>query len=240
MKNKIVGTGITKRKVVVWDDFEEALACLKQGYDSMVGRRYDFEDWILKPIEETAWNTLQAAGLTRKKLLQEAKRIAERAIDNDDDFFAILGATNLTKSKEDSPEGFAARWLMKIWEMRLYRESDPDRALRHAFYLGHSVGIAELKRNWEGLALHGKRFREGPQQPRNDALSNLLASMLPASNRTVLNRLQPGKIIQEIDRDDGIVWWITEKGAEKKTTYKSIKNRLASLRKKASAKKSTR
>ena len=78
-----------------------------------------------------------------------------------------------------------------------------------------------------------------------DALNKVLWKILNESvrcgklptARVVWNQLSTGDTIQEVDNEDGMIYWRRSDGREEKTKHKSFVNRLTALRKKLASKK---
>jgi hypothetical protein len=86
----------------------------------------------------------------------------------------------------------------------------------------------------------GKRFEDGPKQPRRHYLSQLIDNALQelesnASADAVLDHIEPH--IQEIDQDDRTIWWVGKNGRERKTTFKGFRNLVSERRKRLSTNK---
>ena len=211
MKERIVGTRITKRRVVSLDpNSREDQEYLFKAMKSLGG----FERMSLQPIEKACLKALRKAGIN-----PSPKHLARVTL------------------PEDSPEWFAEKCIWYVRVIRANREINPDFSLQLSYELGKWYWVAAMKLKWESLVEHGKKFKiDGPKAPRIDALSEVLSRMLPNSNSAILDRLTEGKVIQEVDQDSEMVYWKTPDGREKKTSFKSIQSRLTTLRKKSSKK----
>lgn len=102
--------------------------------------------------------------------------------------------------------------------------------------------ISAAERTIEGMqhdAEHGRKFSNGPKQPRQDVLSReiektyiklLKHNKKDPSAKEVWKSLSTGKDIQEID--DEIIYWKNSRNSDKKTFFKSFQHRLTNIKKK--------
>jgi hypothetical protein len=151
-----------------------------------------------------------------------------RAIDK----YCERGRTE-TRYKED-----AARVLRRADELRSYiRRNDLHGSIYAAMLLQQDY-IRLVLRLREADATTGRIFRS-PKHRKSDQLSDLMERTLMQmeGKRTStdiianLGRYDEEHIIQEIDAEEGIIYWRTS-GKDKTTTFKSFENRLSSIRKK--------
>ncbi|MDA2928286.1 hypothetical protein MYX78_13845 [Acidobacteria bacterium AH-259-G07] len=204
----------------------------------------NFESRYGEPLESWARGVLEKAGLART-----GADLNELAI-------LPIGA-----EQPDSQEGYAVRLLEKLECVRtlirmanLGRGITPDLpegyAIRHgeaadaalfAFELGAISMEARMKSGWEGPALKGLKFIEGPKQRRLDALGKLILATLARLHkelrrkptaREVWKSLPIGDVIQERDDDYDELWWRSN-GREKKTGFKAFQHRLSTIQKKS-------
>jgi hypothetical protein len=79
-----------------------------------------------------------------------------------------------------------------------------------------------------------RQFIEGQRKPRRDALCILIDDALAelgrgATAEVILDAIEGS--VQEIEREDQMIFWLDKAGREKKTTFKSFYNRVAVRRK---------
>jgi hypothetical protein len=160
---KKVGTGITERSVVVFENplTEEEIGELGKVLTAPAG----FEDCIGKPTEAAIAAMWKSAGWTRDELAAEAVRRRWPGRVGADAVVSM--ALGVTADRPDSPEGYAARILSELTFLRRIRSKDPDAALMAAFRLGGLVTEAGLKFEWEGLALRALKIKLALEPIRN-------------------------------------------------------------------------
>lgn len=87
----------------------------------------------------------------------------------------------------------------------------------------------------------GRKFKEGPIRPRKDSLYKIIKKIclglknkeIKLTAKEVFDALPVNEndTIQEKGEDDKMIYWITPRGKERKTTYKSFLNRLSKIKK---------
>lgn len=105
------------------------------------------------------------------------------------------------------------------------------------------IGIDAINRveRLEPLAKRGKAFTEGPKGPRKDALRRLAETTIEALRKKLgrnptgpeiiagLDGLDEDGTIQEIKGEK--IYWMTDRGQERITSFKAFFNRLPKIRK---------
>ena len=138
--------------------------------------------------------------------------------------------------------GWPGCWLPGMWSKDGHRMK---LALLRFLNPNVSESVYEDLEREIRLARYGQKFRKASQGPRMDALNKVLWKILNESvrcgklptARVVWNQLSTGDTIQEVDNEDGMIYWRRSDGREEKTKHKSFVNRLTALRKKLASKK---
>ncbi len=167
--NKTVGTGMTKRTIVTFDEDDPADVDAQIQAAIMTFERTSF-DRLSKRIVSHAVQILAQAGLptemgdayaiagakswTRLKQNRRSKRAKRQGLSLSE-LVLQLGCMS------DSPEGYAARLISLIDEARRLRDDGQvDEAMAKVFAVGELINEAWIKEVWEPDALRGVKLVE--------------------------------------------------------------------------------
>lgn len=137
------------------------------------------------------------------------------------------------RGTDDTPENYAQRFLVRIRFIRDFIErGDSAQAARFAVELGHQIGQAALKFEWEPAALKGKKFIDKPAR----GLGRLYREVEDVlargdkrfSEKAVLNALEGRGVVEGWDERN--VRWTDDQGRKKTTARKTFADRLSAIR----------